>query len=408
MPRLSFLASCLLFVLTGHAITALASTTTDATLKQCIDAQAELIAEKHPSQRKRIEEVTSYFQSEGEYHVAIVGPSGAGKSTLLNTLIGKKNTDPGASPVCHGQECTGKDAGGAWNKEGFQSMFNPRVRYFDLPGGTTKKYSTDDFIKTFNLTLEVEAKGFKRSWYQAVILVASSRVLEFNVKLYNALRKKGIPVFIVYNKINHDIENCEIDYLDSKTTTDNFCHDSQSHKVRVEVRKQYLLDTEQKVFLIDARKPAEHDFALFTEHMYSSLCLIAMKKMLVQLHQFQLSCDLLCKVPKPSWSMRAMMAGAAGMAGMLIATPVVAPALAPYFAGVGLKILADGTAVAVSLSGAAAYSSGLASIGAWFGGGMVAGGTAISVETAVTGASITLAATSANQIMCDCPDPMTP
>ena len=240
----------------------------------------------------------------------------------------------------------------------------------------------------------MSAKGFKKHKYDAVLLVnAGGRVPELNIKLHKELKSAGVPIYVIANKINEVIDN---------GAEDGISAEELKQQVRTEIKKEYKLNDVQEVFLLGRRNVDDMNFPRLTQHLYGSLCVVAAQQMYAQIEQIGLACSVLCKAPKPTWSTKALMAGAAALTGAILAGPMVAPVIAPYYAGVGVKIAADGAISFVNLYGAAAFNSGMAAIGSYFGGGMAAGAVAVATGTAVTSAVVTLAATSANKIMCGC------
>lgn len=131
-----------------------------------------------------LEEV-SYANS---VNVGVFGASGAGKSTLINSLRGLRPNLEGAAPV------------GAKETTMVPTMYAygelSAARLWDIPGAGTERFPRDTYIKDMGLR-----------FFDAVVLVTSTRVTDIDRSIVAALQTFRVPCFVVRSKIDVDIVN---------------------------------------------------------------------------------------------------------------------------------------------------------------------------------------------------------
>jgi small GTP-binding protein len=132
------------------------------------------------------------------YNWAITGRVGVGKSTLINSLRGLRASDFGAAKVgvC---QTTDRATPYMYSKElgGIADV----VRLWDLPGSGSPEFPLETYIKNMGLR-----------YFDGVILLTSDAFYEHDLTLMRTLRKYGVPVYIVRNKIDQAIAGNLEDY----------------------------------------------------------------------------------------------------------------------------------------------------------------------------------------------------
>lgn len=135
-----------------------------------------------------------WFPEDG-FHWAVVGQSGAGKSTFIHAILDK---DPGdkADVV----DCT---------KEPIPYKFEEPLPYYlkpfpnlkkiclwDCPGAGTPSVKRDTYVEDMGLR-----------YMDGVIIIAAQRFYDTDLMLINEMKKFQVPYYLVYNKVDQDIQN---------------------------------------------------------------------------------------------------------------------------------------------------------------------------------------------------------
>jgi len=128
---------------------------------------------------------------------AILGDSGTGKSTLINTLRGLRAQDEGAAQVGVTETTAAPTHYALPDSGAFASIPNRDLyRIWDIPGAGTPDQPADTYVSEMGLR-----------HFDAVILVIGPRFTEVALMLLVHLRRFRVPVLVVRNKVDHDIEN---------------------------------------------------------------------------------------------------------------------------------------------------------------------------------------------------------
>jgi len=121
-------------------------------------------------------------------NVGVFGASGAGKSTLINTLRELRPGSVGAAPV------------GANETTMVPTMYTfpdlSAARLWDMPGAGTERFPRDTYIRDMGLR-----------FFDAAMLVSTTRVTETDLQILTNLQRFGVPCFVVRSKIDVDIRN---------------------------------------------------------------------------------------------------------------------------------------------------------------------------------------------------------
>jgi len=128
---------------------------------------------------------------------AILGDPGTGKSTLNNTLRGLRARDEGAAQVGVTETTAAPTPYALPDSGAFASIPNrDSYRFWDIPGAGTPDQPADTYVSEMGLR-----------HFDAVILVIGQRFTEVALTLLVHLRRFRVPVLLVRNKVDQDIDN---------------------------------------------------------------------------------------------------------------------------------------------------------------------------------------------------------
>jgi energy-coupling factor transporter ATP-binding protein EcfA2 len=151
--------------------------------------QRELEAQEAARWAAEEEHLRSIGFNKGHYNFVVVGPSGAGKSTFINSLRGLYRDDPGAAKVGTGRQMTMESA--RYPMPGAE-----HIVLWDEPGGDTADFPADTYCGRRCLR-----------HFDAVIALYNNRFSAVMSAIIPQAYKLGVPVIIVYTKVDLDVKN---------------------------------------------------------------------------------------------------------------------------------------------------------------------------------------------------------
>ncbi|XP_032886843.1 interferon-inducible GTPase 5-like [Amblyraja radiata] len=178
-----------------------------------------------------------------ELNIAVTGDSGAGKSTFINAMRGLRSEDEGAAAVGTTETTT--------EPTGYPHPTLPNVRYWDLPGTGSPRFTAGSYLKKMQLKK-----------YDFFIIVAVNRFTENDAKLAKEIKRLGKKFYFVRSKIDDDLNS-----MRQQQTT--FDEDAEMEKIRSDCVSQLGKAgiPDPTVFLISSFKKNMYDFP----HLIKSL-----------------------------------------------------------------------------------------------------------------------------------------
>ncbi|XP_055486910.1 interferon-inducible GTPase 5-like [Leucoraja erinacea] len=185
-----------------------------------------------------------------ELNVAVTGDTGAGMSTLINAMRGLRNDDEGAAAV--GTTET------TMEPTGYSHPTLPNVRYWDLPGIGTPRFTAGSYLKEMQ---------FKK--YDFFIIVSAGRFAENDEILAKEMKRLGKKFYFVRSKIDVvlDCMRRERVEFDEVAEMENIRSDCVSRLGKAGI-------PDPTVFLISSFKKNMYDFPRLMEALeYREPCL---------------------------------------------------------------------------------------------------------------------------------------
>ncbi|GAB5372731.1 hypothetical protein AAMO2058_001690000 [Amorphochlora amoebiformis] len=190
-------------------------------------------------------------------NLAITGNSGTGKSSLNNAIRRLKPRDPGAAAVGV-KETTLFPTGYSFPADRLKASHHSKdtptgaeLKLWDLPGAGTPRFPLKGYIRDMGIR-----------FFDLVVVVASQRYTETDLKLMEELAEHGVPYFAVRSKIDVEIRNGQ---------SDNGATPAQTLElIRNDIQRNSGLPYD-RVFLLSSRYQDEYDFPAFVEAVQTQL-----------------------------------------------------------------------------------------------------------------------------------------